>query len=451
MNTHKDMLVVLGAAESGVGAAVLARKKGVSVFVSDNGVIKPEYKRLLQAHEIEWEEGGHDEARILSAAEVVKSPGIPDKADLIMQLRSKKVSVISEIEFASRYTDAKIIGITGTNGKTTTTLLTHHILKKAGLDVGLAGNVGKSLALQVAEEKFDHFVVELSSFQLDGVESFKCDIAILTNITPDHLDRYDYELENYVKSKFRITRNQVDSDAFIFCSDDPITAEHLSFIAGKAHRFPFSIKSRLAEGAWLEDQQINIRTTQNHQQPFTMIIHELALQGKHNLYNSMAAAIAARVLDIRNDVIRESLSDFRNVEHRLEVVGSVHGIEFINDSKATNVNSTWYALESMSRPVVLILGGVDKGNDYSALIELAREKVKAIICMGTDNRKVLKAFKDVVPQIIETRSAEEAVQASYRIGKKGDVVLLSPACASFDLFENYEDRGRQFKKAVRAL
>lgn len=449
MNTHNNTsIVVLGAAESGVGAAVLARKKGLDVFVSDQGVIKPEYKKVLDRFDIEWEEGGHTENRVLSAGEVVKSPGIPDKAPLVKQLREIGVPVISEIEFAGRYTDAKMIGITGTNGKTTTTLLTHHILEKAGLNVGLAGNVGKSLAYQVAENDFDHYVIELSSFQLDGMVEFKCDIAILTNITPDHLDRYDYQVENYVRSKFRITRNQSPSDAFIYCMDDPITASHLELIAGNARRFPFSIKNTLPEGAWLDNETLNINT---NQQPFTMIIHELALQGKHNLYNSMAAGIAARVLDIRKEAIRESLSDFRNAEHRLELVTTVHGIEFINDSKATNVNSTWYALESMNRPVVLILGGVDKGNDYSSLIELAREKVKAIICLGTDNRKILKAFKDVVPQIMETKSAEEAVQLSYRLGKKGDIVLLSPACASFDLFENYEDRGRQFKKAVRAL
>jgi len=447
-STTNQLLVVLGAAESGVGAAVLAVKKGLQVFVSDSGIIKEEYKRLLQLHGIAFEEGGHEEQRVLSATEVVKSPGIPDKAPLIIKLREQGVPVISEIEFAGRYTTAKIVGITGTNGKTTTTLLTYHILKKAGLNVGLAGNVGKSMALQVAEKEYDVFVLELSSFQLDGLKDFKCDIAILTNITPEHLDRYDYQLEKYVRSKFNITRHQTDNDVFIYCSDDPITCDYLQFIQGTAQRLPFSIKSRLSQGAWLEQETLTIQTNQHH---FSMLIHELALQGKHNLYNSMAAGIAARVLDIRKEVIRESLSDFRNVEHRLEQVTTVHGIEFINDSKATNVNSTWYALESMNRPVILVLGGVDKGNDYSSLVELAREKVKAIVCMGTDNRKILKAFKDVVPEIFETKSAEEAVQVSYRLGKKGDVVLLSPACASFDLFENYEDRGRQFKKAVRAL
>ncbi len=448
MTTTPSFLVVLGAAESGVGAAVLAKKKGIPVFVSDKGSIKPEYKAMLEKYGIEWEEGAHSEERILTATEVVKSPGIPDKAPLVKKLREQGVPVISEIEFAGRYTNARMIGITGTNGKTTTTLLTYHILQKAGVNVGLAGNVGKSFAFQVAEEDHDVYVLELSSFQLDGIRDFKCDIAILTNITPDHLDRYEYELENYVRSKFQITRNQTEQDCFIYCTDDPITTDHLKFIQGKGQLLPFSIKSRLHEGAWLEEQTLTIHT---HQHTFNMLIHELALQGKHNLYNSMAAGIAARVMDIRNEVIRESLSDFRNVEHRLEVVSSVHGIEFINDSKATNVNSTWYALESMTRPVVLVLGGVDKGNDYSTLVDLAKEKVKAIVCLGVDNRKIIKAFKDVVPEIVETRTAEEAVQASYRLGKKGDVVLLSPACASFDLFENYEDRGRQFKKAVRAL
>lgn len=450
MNTHTTpyFLVVLGAAESGVGAAVLAVKQGLKVLVSDSGKIKEEYKQLLNRYAIEWEEDGHSIDRVLSATEVVKSPGIPEKAPLVKQLTAKGIPVISEIEFAGRYTKAKIVGITGTNGKTTTTLLTYHILQKAGLNVGLAGNVGKSFALQVAENHFDYYVLELSSFQLDGLRDFKCDIAILTNITPDHLDRYEYQLENYVKSKFRITCNQGPDDHFVYCADDPITGENLHFISGAARQLPFSIKSRLTDGAYLEHQTLTIHT---NQQSFTMLIHELALQGKHNLYNSMAAGIAARVLDIRNEVIRESLSDFRNVEHRLEVVTTVHGIEFINDSKATNVNSTWYALESMTRPVVLILGGVDKGNDYSTLVDLAKDKIKAIVCMGTDNRKIIRAFKDVVAEIVETKSAEEAVQESYRLGKKGDVVLLSPACASFDLFENYEDRGRQFKKAVRAL
>ncbi|MBK7852497.1 MAG: UDP-N-acetylmuramoyl-L-alanine--D-glutamate ligase [Bacteroidetes bacterium] len=448
--SNQKRLVILGAAESGVGAAVLGLKKGYDVFVSDGGKIKDQYKNLLEQHQIRFEEGMHTEDSILNATEVVKSPGIPEKAEIVKKIRKAGIPVISEIEFAGRYSKAKMIGITGTNGKTTTTLLTYHILQKAGLNVGLAGNVGKSLALQVAEKDHDYYVIELSSFQLDGMYDFKCDIAILTNITPDHLDRYDYELKNYVMSKFRITQNMTSTDAFIYCVDDEITNAHIGEVDIRAHRFPFSIKKKLEEGAWLENENIiiNILTNQPH---FSMLIHELALQGKHNLYNSMAAGIASRVLEIRKEVVRESLSDFRNVEHRLEHVSTVHGIEFINDSKATNVNSTWYALESFNRPVVLILGGVDKGNDYTMLHDLVKEKVKAIVCLGTDNKKIIKAFKDVVEQIVETSTAEEAVQASYKIGKKGDVVLLSPACASFDLFENYEDRGRQFKKAVKAL
>lgn len=448
MSVQSIDIVVLGAAESGVGAAVLAKKKGLSVFVSDFGTIKEDYKQLLQHHEIAFEEKGHTEEKVLSANEVIKSPGIPEKNELIKSIRKKGIPVLSEIEFAGRYTKAKMIGITGTNGKTTTTMLTYHILKKAGLNVGLAGNVGKSFALQVAEHDYDYYVLELSSFQLDDIQKFRCHVAILTNITPDHLDRYNYELKNYVQSKFRILLNQQPDDAFIYCADDPITNEYIGSANIVAHRYPFSIKSTLEEGAWLEDQTLNIQTNHKH---FNMLIHELALQGKHNLYNSMAAGIAARVLDIRKEVIRESLSDFRNVEHRLEFVASINGIEFINDSKATNINSTWYALESFNKPVILILGGVDKGNDYNELLDLVKEKVKAIICLGKDNKKIIAAFKDVVKDIVETSSADEAVQVSYRLGKKGDVVLLSPACASFDLFENYEDRGRQFKKAVKSL
>jgi UDP-N-acetylmuramoylalanine--D-glutamate ligase len=441
-------LVILGAAESGVGAAVLALKKGFDVFVSDKGKIEEKYKRLLDKHAIAYEEEQHTEEKILNAEEVVKSPGIPDKAAIIQKIKTKSIPVISEIELAGRYTKAKMIGITGTNGKTTTTMLTHHILEKAGLNVGLAGNVGKSFALQVAQNDHDYYVIELSSFQLDNMYDFKCDIAILTNITPDHLDRYDDDLGKYAQAKFRITQNQTEQDTFIFCEDDEITKQHIHHIAGHAKQLPFSIKKKLAKGAWLDNNEITIETNINH---FNMNIHDLALQGKHNLYNSMAAGIAARVLDLRKEIVRESLSDFRSIEHRLEHVSNVHGIEFVNDSKATNVNSTWYALESFNKPVVLILGGVDKGNDYSMLEDLVKEKVKAIVCLGKDNRKIIKAFKGMVETIVETASATEAVKASYRIGKSGDVVLLSPACASFDLFENYEDRGRQFKKAVKAL
>jgi UDP-N-acetylmuramoylalanine--D-glutamate ligase len=441
-------IVVLGAAESGVGAAVLASKKGFDVFVSDLGQIKEEYKRLLNKHGVAYEEGSHTESLILNANEIIKSPGIPEKSPIVKKIRTAHIPVISEIEFAGRYTNAKMIGITGTNGKTTTTLLIYHILKKAGLHVGLGGNVGKSFALQVAEQDYDYYVLELSSFQLDDTYHFRCNVAVLTNITPDHLDRYDYELKNYVMAKFRILQNQTSSDAFIYCADDPVTAEYLPAVTIRAQTYPFSIQTRLGEGAWVEDNQFHILT--NHKN-YTMLIHDLALQGKHNLYNSMAAGIAARVLDIRKEVIRESLSDFRNVEHRLELVATVHGIEFVNDSKATNVNSTWYALESFNQPVILILGGVDKGNDYSMLEDLVREKVKAIICLGKDNKKILKTFKNLVPLIVEADTAEEAVRLGYQHGKKGDVVLLSPACASFDLFENYEDRGRQFKKAVKNL
>ena len=444
----KPRIVILGAAESGVGAAVLAQKKGFDVFVSDKGKIKEEYRRLLDKHSISFEEETHSEEKILSANEVIKSPGIPEKAEIMKKIRSKNIPVISEIEFAGRYTNARMIGITGTNGKTTTTMLVYHILQKAGLRVGLAGNVGKSFALQVAEHDYDYYVLELSSFQLDDMHQFRCHVAILTNITPDHLDRYNYELKNYVMAKFRILNNQTQADAFVYCADDPITNEYLPLVDVKAKKYPFSIKTRLEEGAWLEDQQLIIKT-QNNQ--FNMLIHELALQGKHNLYNSMAAGITARVEEIRKETVRESLSDFRNVEHRLEYVSTVHGIEFVNDSKATNINSTWYALESFNKPVVLILGGVDKGNDYTMLEELVREKVKAIVCLGKDNKKIISAFKGMVDEIVETGSADEAVRESYRIGKKGDVVLLSPACASFDLFENYEDRGRQFKRAVKAL
>ena len=447
MNTNKK-IVILGAAESGVGSAILARKLGLEVFVSDLGKIADKYKKELQDRNIEFEEGQHTESRILAASEVIKSPGIPEKAAIIKALHNINIPVISEIEFAGRYTNAKKICITGTNGKTTTTLLTYHILQKAGLNVGLAGNVGKSFAWQVAEEEFDYYVLELSSFQLDGCFDFKADIAILTNITPDHLDRYEYQLQNYIDSKFRVLQNQTSSDAFIFCADDPLTIEALKKKKLSMQCHSFSIKQKEGMDAYVENDQLTILT---NNQTLTMSIHDLALTGKHNLNNSMAAGIAARILEIRKDVVRESFSDFENIEHRLEFVNSVHGIDFINDSKATNVNSTWYALESISNPVIWIAGGVDKGNDYSILTELVQSRVKAIICLGVDNKKIIEAFKDIVPIIIETGSAEEAVQAAYRLGKKGDNVLLSPACASFDLFENYEDRGRKFKAAVRTL
>jgi UDP-N-acetylmuramoylalanine--D-glutamate ligase len=443
-------LVILGGGESGVGTAVLAQKKGYDVFLSDKGKLKDKYKDVLSKYKIKWEEEKHSEELILNADEVVKSPGIPDKAELIKKLHAKGINVISEIEFAGRYTKAKKICITGSNGKTTTTLLTYHMFKKAGLNVGLGGNVGKSFAMQVAENDFDYYILELSSFQLDGMFEFKADIAVLLNITPDHLDRYDYKLENYAESKFRIIQNQTEADAFIYCIDDKVTMETMENKNIKAKQYPFSIKREVERGAYLnENNQLVINT--NNTNPLFMTIQELALQGKHNIYNSMAAGVTGKLVDIRKESIRESLSDFHNIDHRLEVVGNVHGIEFINDSKATNVNSTWYALESMTNPVILILGGVDKGNDYSMLNELVKEKVKAIICLGTDNKKIMKAFGSMVDVILEAKSAKEAVAQSYKIGKKGDTVLLSPACASFDMFENYEDRGTQFKQAVRAL
>jgi UDP-N-acetylmuramoylalanine--D-glutamate ligase len=442
------VIVVLGAGESGVGAAFLARQQGYDVFVSDFGAIADHYKQQLIDWNIRFEEKQHTEEEILAAIEVIKSPGIPEKAPIIKKIKEKGIPVISEIEFAGRYTDAKIIGITGSNGKTTTTSLTYHILKNAGLNVGLAGNIGKSFAYQVATEKFDLYVLELSSFMLDDMFRFKVDIAILLNITPDHLDRYDYKMENYAASKFRITQNQTNNDYFIYCADDPETIKGMAGRRIEAQLLPFSIEKKIEPGAYLEQDNIVINT---HTQNFQMSISDLALQGKHNIYNSMASGIAAKVLELRNPLIRDSMSDFKNIEHRLESVGKISGISFINDSKATNVNSTWYALESMTTDVVLILGGVDKGNDYSMLKDLVKQKVRAIVCLGKDNKRIHDAFEDVVEVIVNTNSAEEAVQASYHLAKKGDTVLLSPACASFDLFKNYEDRGNQFKQAVREL
>lgn len=442
------MIVILGGGESGVGAAILALKKGFKVFLSDKGEIKESYTEILEAYQIPFESGQHSLDKIFQADEVIKSPGIPDTIDLIKQIVEKNIPIISEIEFAARYTDAVKICITGSNGKTTTTNLIWHMLKKAGLNVGMAGNVGTSFALQVAQQNFDYYVIELSSFQLDNMYDFKAEIAIILNITPDHLDRYDYKLENYVKSKFRITQNLNPDDYFIYCDDDELTKKELEKILIRAKQIPFSIKKTETIGAYLLDETMNINVNNNN---FHMAISDLALKGKHNMYNSMAASIAGMALSIKNEIIRESMLDFQGVEHRLENVLKVHGIQFINDSKATNINSTWYALESVPEKVIWIVGGVDKGNDYSELFDLVKQKVKAIVCLGIDNEKILEAFRGKVDTIVETRSAQEAVKASYYIGKKGDTVLLSPACASFDLFENYEDRGMQFKKAVRAL
>jgi UDP-N-acetylmuramoylalanine--D-glutamate ligase len=448
VESKQNKLVILGAGESGVGAAYLAQQKGYDVFVSDFGAIDAHYKKQLQDWDIRFEENQHTEQEILNAVEVIKSPGIPDKAAVIKKLKEKGIPVISEIEFAGRYTKAKIIGITGSNGKTTTTSLTYHILKNAELNVGLAGNIGKSFAYQVATEKYDYYVLELSSFMLDDMYQFKADIGVLLNITPDHLDRYDYKLENYAASKFRITQNQTANDYFIYCADDPETIKGIAARKFEAKQLPFSIKKKTDPGAHLEKDNIVINTLKEH---FQMSINDLALQGKHNLYNSMAAGIVAKVLELSNPLIRESMASFKNIEHRLEFVAKISGISFINDSKATNVNSTWYALESMSSEVVLILGGVDKGNDYNMLKDLVKQRVKAIVCLGKDNRRIHEAFDDSVEIIVNTFSAQEAAQVAYHLAKKGDTVLLSPACASFDLFKNYEDRGRQFKQAVKEL
>ncbi len=445
----KKRIVILGAGESGVGAAILAAKQEFDVFVSDRGKIKDKYKNVLYKSEIPFEEGRHTENLILNAGEIIKSPGINDNVKIIKKLHKMGINVISEIEFAARYTNAKLICITGSNGKTTTTLLTWHIMKKAGVNVGLGGNIGQSFAWQVAEKEFDYWVLEISSFQLDGMFDFKADIAVLTNITPDHLDRYDNKFENYVQSKFRIIQNQTVDDAFIYCADDPVIKAELKKQKIKAKQFPFSIQKELkGNGAFIKASEILFNIKPN---TFTMTLENLALQGRHNIYNSMAAGIATKYFNINKDVIKKSLSDFKNVEHRLEFVARIHGVEFINDSKATNVNAAWFALESMNSPVVWIAGGVDKGNDYDILKELVQKKVKAIVCLGKDCAKIKEAFSDIVEIIAETTSMEEAVHFGLHLGNKEDIVLLSPACASFDLFENFEDRGDQFKKEVRNL
>ncbi len=441
-------IVILGAGESGVGSAILAQKNGADVFVSDFGKIKEKYKKELNKRNILWEEEIHSKQLILNADEIIKSPGIPEKVDIVKSAIELGIPVISEIEYAGRYTDAFKICITGSNGKTTTTMLAYHILKNAGLNVGLAGNVGKSFAQQVAEENYNYYVIELSSFQLDGMYDFKADVAVLMNITPDHLDRYDGIMQAYINSKFRIIQNQTKNDYFIYCADDKVTMKEVPNKNIKSKQLPFSLNQEFENGAYKKEETLLIKYKSNE---LTMSIHDLALKGQHNIYNSMAAGIASQVVKIRKEDIRESLSNFHGVEHRLEPVLKVHGIEFINDSKATNVNSTWYALESVSNNLIWIAGGIDKGNDYSILEDLVRKKVKAIICLGKDNSKIHKAFGDIVETIIDVESATEAVKAAYYLARKGDSVLLSPACASFDLFDNYEDRGNQFKQAVRDL
>jgi UDP-N-acetylmuramoylalanine--D-glutamate ligase len=441
-------IVILGAGESGIGTAVLAKKLGADVFVSDSGTVKPAIVAELNALGVAWEQGGHTEALILNADEVVKSPGIPDNAPLVKRLKFNGIPVINEIEYAARHTKAKLIGITGTNGKTTTTLLTYHIFKNAGYKVGLGGNIGKSFARQVAEQDFDYYILEISSFQLDGMFNTRLDVGVLTNITPDHLDRYDYQLENYVASKLRIAQNMGPEQVLLYCADDPITTQALEGASIKARKIAFSLNQKLAEGAWKEDKNMIISINQD---TMTVPFDELSLKGRHNAYNAMAASVPAKLYDIRKEAIRDSLSSFEQVEHRLEAVATIKGVEYINDSKATNVNSTWYALESFNSPIVWIAGGVDKGNDYDALKELVKERVKAIVCLGTDNRRIHEEFGALVPVIVNTTSMEECVKMSHHLAVKGDIVLLSPACASFDLFDNYEDRGRQFKKHVKAL
>lgn len=441
-------IVVLGAGESGAGSAVLAQKNGFDVFVSDKGQIKDNYRIILDNHSIKWEEGNHNESVILEADEVIKSPGIREDAPIIKKIREKGIRVISEIEFAGRYAKGTKICITGSNGKTTVTNLIYHMLKKAGLNAAMTGNVGKSFAMAVAEGSYDYYVIELSSFQLDGMYEFKADIAVLLNITPDHLDRYEYKLQNYIDSKFRVTQNQKKNDFLIYWAGDPIIKNELGKKKFEMTLLPFSDEIKEGMTAYIENDDLIIYYLNKTN---LMTIHDFALKGRHNTYNSMAAAIAGKILNIRKETIRESLADFQGVEHRLEPVITVCGINFINDSKATNVNSTWYAIECMENNIIWIVGGVDKGNDYSELYQVVKKKVKAIVCLGKDNKKIIGAFKDKVATIVETTSMEEAVRSSYYLAKKGETVLLSPACASFDLFKNYEDRGRQFKQAVRNL
>lgn len=445
----KERMVILGGGESGVGAALLAAQRGYDVFVSDGGPLKDEYRQTLTANQISFEEGGHTDTWILNANEIMKSPGIPEKNELVKKIRSKGIPVISEIELAYRYKgDSRIIGITGSNGKTTTTAMTYHICRHGGLDCALVGNIGYSFARQVAEDPRPWYVAEISSFQLDDIVSFRPDVAILTNITEDHLDRYDYQFGNYIRSKFRIVMNQTADDYFIYNQDDPVITTYISQSNFKSNPLPFTMQQEPNKGGFIRNGQMTVSTGTERLQ---MSIYDFALKGIHNQYNTMAAGIAAATVGIRKEKIREAIRSFEALEHRMEYVSTVRGVQFINDSKATNVNSTWYALESMDKPTILILGGVDKGNDYGLIRDLVKEKVKAIVCLGIDNRKIHEAFQNDVPLMVNTTSAEEAVRAAFHFAVKGDVVLLSPACASFDLFKNYEDRGRQFKEAVKDL
>jgi len=441
--------VILGAGESGVGAALLAKQQGYDVFVSDGSSLKEEYRNELQKAGIRFEEGKHSESKILDADEVMKSPGIPEKTEIVKKIRAKGIGIISEVELAYRFKgNSTIVAITGSNGKTTTTALMYHICKTAGLDCAMIGNIGDSFAKQVATDPKPLYVAEISSFQLDDIKTFRPDIAILTNITEDHLDRYDYDFKKYIESKFRITMNQQQDDHFIYCADDEVTMKYLNQFNIRSNQLPISMKRELPNGAFIKDGDMYVRTGQD----FTsMSVFDFALKGKHNQYNTMAACVAATTLDIRKEKIRDAVQNFQSLEHRMEHVATVRGIEFINDSKATNVNSAWYALESMTKPTILILGGVDKGNDYSLIEDLVKEKVRAIICLGTDNRKIHEAFGGMISTIVNTSTATEAVHAAFHFAEKGDAVLLSPACASFDLFKNYEDRGNQFKKAVKEL
>ena len=442
-------MVILGGGESGVGAAILAVERGYDVFVSDGGPLKEEYRHTLSTHGIEFEEGRHTASRILAADEIMKSPGIPEKNELVKEIRKKGIPIISEIELAYRYKgDSRIIGITGSNGKTTTTAMTYHICRHGGLDCALVGNIGYSFARQVAEDPKKWYVAEISSFQLDDIVTFRPDVAILTNITEDHLDRYDYKFENYIRSKFRIVMNQTTEDYFIYCQDDPVIKKNIDQFSFHSNPLPFTMQQETNKGGSIRNGQMTINTGSEKLQ---MSIYDFALKGIHNQYNTMAAGIASATVGIRKEKIREAIRSFEALEHRMEYVITVRGVEFINDSKATNVNSTWYALESMEHPTILILGGVDKGNDYSLIRDLVKEKVKAIVCLGLDNRKIHEAFQNDVPLMVNTTSAEEAVKAAFHFATKGDTVLLSPACASFDLFKNYEDRGKQFKEAVRDL